>query len=55
MRGYEGQSIEFFYDKPSRRFFTDYEDLYFQYGWDTDKHDREEDPIPVPQLEDRPI
>lgn len=55
MRGYEGQSIEFFYDKPSRRFFTDYEDLYFQYGWDTEQHDREEDTIPVPQLEDRPI
>ena len=54
MRGYEGGSIEFYYDKPSRRFFTDYDDLYHQYGWDKQEHTQDEDTIPVPQLADRP-
>lgn len=55
MRGYEGTSLEFFYDKPSRRFFTGYDDLYHQYPWDQEEHSREEDPIDVPQLDNRPI
>lgn len=55
MRGYEGTSLEFFYDKPSRRFFTGYDDLYHQYPWDQEEHSREEDPIGVPQLDNRPI
>lgn len=55
MRGYEGTSLEFFYDKPSRRFFTGYDDLYHQYSWDQEEHSREEDPIGVPQLDNRPI
>lgn len=55
MRGYEGTSLEFFYDKPSRRFFTGYDDLYHQYSWDQEEHSSEEDPIGVPQLDNRPI
>lgn len=54
MRGYEGQSVELYYDRPSRRFFTCYEDLYHQYKWDTTDYSNYEDPYPVPQLENLP-
>ena len=54
MRGYEGQSVELYYDRPSRRFFTCYEDLYHQYAWDKTDYSNYEDPYPVPQLENLP-
>lgn len=54
MRGYEGQSVELYYDRPSRRFFTCYEDLYHQYKWDTTDYSNYQDPYPVPQLENLP-
>lgn len=55
MRGYEGKSIPFYYDTPSRRFFTSYEDLYYQYSWDTTDYTGIPDPYPVPQLEQQPF
>ena len=54
MRGYEGQSVELYYDRPSRRFFTCYEDLYHQYAWDKTDYSNYEDSYPVPQLENLP-
>ena len=55
MRGYEGKTIPFYYDTPSRRFFTSYEDLYYQYGWDKTDYTGIPDPYPVPQLEQQPF
>lgn len=55
MRGYEGKAIELYYDKPSRRFFTSYEDFDYQYAWDS--QDYSEIPIedPPQQLESLPF
>lgn len=44
MMGYEGYSVGLFYDRPSRRFFTSYEDLDYRYDWD--KKDYGDTPLP---------
>lgn len=51
MRGKEGYSAGLYYDYPSRRFFTNEEDLDMQYKWDKNEYDT---PLPYPpkQLED---
>lgn len=49
LRGYEGESVELYYDRPSRRFFTSEEDLDFKYSWDTTQY-RDGLPFPPPQL-----
>lgn len=54
MSGREGKCIEFYYDRPSRRFFTGYDDLYHQYHWDQSDYSSFKDKYPVPQLENLP-
>ena len=51
MMGYEGYSVGLYYDRPSRRFFTSYEDLDHRYSWD--KKDYGDTPLPygAPQLD----
>lgn len=51
MMGYEGYSVGLYYDRPSRRFFTSYEDLDHRYLWD--KKDYGDAPLPygAPQLD----
>lgn len=41
MRGRENFSIGLYYDIPSRRFFTDKEELFYQYAWDKNIYDSE--------------
>lgn len=50
MRGFEGSSCGFYYDRPSRRFFTNLESLDHKYKWDTTNYST---PVPYPpyQLE----
>lgn len=50
MRGFEGSSCGFYYDRPSRRFFTSLESLDHKYKWDTTNYST---PVPYPpyQLE----
>lgn len=48
MLGYEGSSVGLFYDKPSRRFFENEEDLDKQYKWDTGKYDSD---LPYPPMQ----
>ena len=51
MMGYEGKSIRLYYDKPSRRFFTNEDDLDKRYAWD--RHNCVGGlPFPPPQLID---
>jgi KaiC/GvpD/RAD55 family RecA-like ATPase len=52
MLGYEGRSIGLYYDRPSRRFFTDEVDLDHQYAWDKTNY---KDPLPFPpeQLQEK--
>ena len=45
MLGYEGWSIGMYYDRPSRRFFTDEKDLDRVYSWD---HKVYNSPLPFP-------
>jgi archaellum biogenesis ATPase FlaH len=45
LNGYEGRSLEVFYDRPSKRFFTTEEELDYQYGWDKTKYTT---PLPFP-------
>ncbi len=49
LNGYEGRSLEVFYDRPSKRFFTTEEELDYQYGWDKTKYTTPL-PFPPPQL-----
>lgn len=49
--GYEGRSIGLYYDRPSRRFFTDETDLDHQYSWDKERH-KDALPFPPKQLEE---
>lgn len=49
MLGYEGRSIGLYYDRPSRRFFTDEADLDHQYAWDKERY-KTPLPFPPPQL-----
>lgn len=49
MTGYENRSVEVFYDRPSRRFFTSEKDLDYQYAWDKSKYTTPL-PFPPPQL-----
>lgn len=51
MTGHEYGSLEVFYDKPSRRFFTNEKELDYQYSWDKNKY-TEPLPFPPPQLEE---
>ena len=50
LMGFEGSSAGLYYDKPSRRFFTDEESLGHQYNWDKELYN---EPLPFPpkQLE----
>lgn len=45
LTGYESRSIETFYDRPSKRFFTTEEELDYQYAWDKRKYNT---PLPFP-------
>lgn len=45
LTGYESRSIETFYDRPSKRFFTTEEELDHQYAWDKRKYNT---PLPFP-------
>lgn len=45
MLGYEGYSVGLFYDRPSRRFFTNEKDLDYKYEWDTNTYNT---PLPYP-------
>lgn len=45
LTGYEGRGIEVFYDRPSRRFFTNEAELDFQYSWDKRRYST---PLPFP-------
>lgn len=49
MTGYENGSVEVFYDKPSRRFFTTEAELDHQYKWDSTMYTTPL-PFPPPQL-----
>lgn len=51
MMGFEGSGVGMYYDRPSRRFFTNIQDLDFQYQWDEEKYT---DPLPFhpKQLDD---
>ena len=52
MMGFEGKSVGLYYDRPSRRFFTNVRDLDHQYKWDKSVYDT---PLPFspPQLKDK--
>lgn len=50
MRGFEGSSCGFYYDKPSRRFFTSLEDLDRKFNWDTNDYSKTIIPYPPYQL-----
>lgn len=50
--GFEGETIELYYDRPSRRFFVDKEHLDKSYAWDENEYNSEL-PYPPPQLEDK--
>lgn len=52
MLGWEGYSCELFYDRPSRRFFTSYDDLDHRYKWDKTDYDDLPLPYGAPQLEE---
>lgn len=52
MMGFEGASIGLYYDRPSRRFFLNENDLDYTYSWDTKQYS-EPLPFPPPQLEAR--
>lgn len=45
LTGYESRSIETFYDRPSRRFFTTEAELDYQYAWDKRQYTT---PLPFP-------
>lgn len=45
LTGYESRSIETFYDRPSKRFFTTEAELDYQYAWDKRKYTT---PLPFP-------
>jgi len=45
LTGYESRSIETFYDRPSRRFFTTEAELDYQYAWDKRRYTT---PLPFP-------
>lgn len=45
LRGREGKEIGLFYDRQSRRFFTNPKEFDKQYGWDPTKYD---EPLPYP-------
>lgn len=49
MMGFEGKSVSMYYDRPSRRFFTDLCSLDRRYAWDTSQFNSEL-PFPPPQL-----
>jgi twinkle protein len=51
MTGYENGSVNVFYDKPSRRFFSTEEELDHQYKWDGTQYTTPL-PFPPPQLEE---
>lgn len=46
MRGRENLEIGLYYDVPSRRFFTDYDEYSYQYAWDKTKYS---DKLPAPK------
>ncbi len=52
LTGYEGRSVNVFYDRPSKRFFTTEEELDRRYKWDRKTY---QDPLPFPpaQLDDQ--
>lgn len=45
LTGYESRSIEVFYDRPSKRFFTNEEELDYRYKWDQTVY---KTPLPFP-------
>lgn len=45
MLGFEGSTVGLYYDRPSRRFFTNETDLDYQYSWDKNKYT---DALPFP-------
>ena len=45
LTGYESRSIEVFYDRPSKRFFTTEKELDYQYAWDKARYNT---PLPFP-------
>ena len=45
LTGYESRSLEVFYDRPSRRFFTNEQELDYQYAWDKTQYNT---PLPFP-------
>lgn len=49
LRGRENLSIGLYYDKPSRRFYTNAEEYEFQYAWDKTKY---KDHLPYPHEDD---
>lgn len=49
LRGRENLSIGLYYDKPSRRFYTNAEEYEFQYAWDKAKY---KDHLPYPHEDD---
>ena len=51
MTGYENGSVNVFYDRPSRRFFSTVEELDYQYNWDKNQYTTPL-PFPPPQLEE---
>ena len=46
------QTFGLYYDKPSKRFFTNYQNLDWQYGWDDEDHAGQPLPYGAPQLEE---
>ena len=48
--GLEGKSVEVFYDRPSRRFFTNEEELDHVYEWDAKTEHTGKLPFPPPQI-----
>ena len=52
MRGFEGSSCGFYYDRPSRRFFTNLSNLDHRYKWDTKEYNKNL-PYPPHQLQEQ--
>jgi twinkle protein len=48
MLGYEGSTVGLYYDRPSRRFFTNESDLDYKYSWDRNEYST---PLPFPPIQ----
>jgi hypothetical protein len=51
MNGFQDYTVDSFYDRCSRRFYSNYDEFAFNYSWDKSKYT---DKLPYPPDEDVP-